>query len=218
MDESEYGAEYESISSVHSPPDVDFLFDSGSQAMDLHSLHPSQTQRLKAWQLFKENVCPVATVLHIPSIEPALLEGMRTMRDVSKPLEALMFVVYYGTATSISADECHDVFGEEQSVVLNRFRSGLHQAFGRARLLQTDDILVLGAFVMFVVLLRHHDPRLSWNLTGLAVRLLQSLGLHRDGSSLNLSKFDAEMRRRLWWSICLLDTPASEDRSCTPNM
>ncbi|KAH8753301.1 hypothetical protein F5883DRAFT_380150, partial [Diaporthe sp. PMI_573] len=62
------------------------------------------------------------------------------------------------------------------------------------------------------------DPTYSWNATDLAIRLAQALGMHRDGSALGLSPFDAEIRRRLWWGICILDTPASEDHSCSPGL
>lgn len=34
----------------------------------------------------------------------------------------------------------------------------------------------------------------------------QKIGLHRDGESLGLPPFEAEMRRRVWWQIIMLDT------------
>lgn len=37
------------------------------------------------------------------------------------------------------------------------------------------------------------------------------MGLHRDGSVFNLSPFETEMRRRIWWHLCLLDWRISED-------
>lgn len=37
------------------------------------------------------------------------------------------------------------------------------------------------------------------------------MGLHRDGSVFNLTPFEMEMRRRMWWHICLLDWRISED-------
>jgi len=57
-----------------------------------------------------------------------------------------------------------------------------------------------------------------WSLTGLALRLAQSLGVHRDGSRLGLTPFDTEMRRRLWWQICILDLRASEDYGSDPSI
>jgi hypothetical protein len=41
--------------------------------------------------------------------------------------------------------------------------------------------------------------------------MAQSLGIHKDGSAFQLSPFDCELRRRLWWQISILDIRAAED-------
>ena len=53
-------------------------------------------------------------------------------------------------------------------------------------------------------------------LNGMAIRLAQSIGLHRDGASLQLSLFETEMRLRLWWHLCVLDSRAPEDQGFQP--
>ena len=50
------------------------------------------------------------------------------------------------------------------------------------------------------------------------MRIAQSLGLHRDGTKFGLSPFDTEMRRRLWWQVCILDVRASEDHGSDPSI
>ena len=57
---------------------------------------------------------------------------------------------------------------------------------------------------------RVDDSRYIWTLIGLVSRIAQSLGLHRDGTLFSLPPFETEMRRRLWWQICLLDGRAGE--------
>jgi hypothetical protein len=42
------------------------------------------------------------------------------------------------------------------------------------------------------------------------------IGLHRDGTNLGLCPFDTEMRRRIWWQICVLDIRAAEDHGSDP--
>ena len=48
-------------------------------------------------------------------------------------------------------------------------------------------------------------------MNGLAIRIAQSLGLHRDGERLGLSPFQSEIRRRLWWHLLSRDSRAGED-------
>ena len=40
---------------------------------------------------------------------------------------------------------------------------------------------------------------------GLALRVAQSMGLHRDGSLYGIDPVEAEVRRRVWWHILHLD-------------
>lgn len=74
--------------------------------------------------------------------------------------------------------------------------------------------MLVQAFVIFLFLVRRHDsPRFVWMMVGIAIRMAQSLGLHRDGSHFkSLTPYDVEIRRRVWWTICMLDVRASEDQ------
>ena len=100
----------------------------------------------------------------------------------------------------------------EKEYLLRRYRFAVEQALAKARFLDTAEIVTLQAFVLFLVCVRSHDDtRFVWTLTGLAIRLAQALGLHRDGTKFGISPFNTEMRRRLWWQICILDVRASED-------
>lgn len=58
--------------------------------------------------------------------------------------------------------------------------------------------------------------RLMWTLTSLAVRIAEAIGLHHDSNTSSFRPFEIEMRRRLWWQICDLDSHASDDRASNP--
>ena len=62
----------------------------------------------------------------------------------------------------------------------------------------------------------HVNNRSSWTYIGLLVRLAHGLGIHRDADGSAFNAFEAEMRRRLWWQILVLDMRASEDRGSEP--
>ena len=105
-------------------------------------------------------------------------------------------------------------FGVDKPVLISQYRFALEQALAKAGFLTTNDIVVLQAFVLFLVLVRRHDDtRFAWTLTGLAIRIGSSLGLHRDGSAFpGLTPFEIEMRRRLFWAIIVLDLRSAEDQ------
>ena len=47
-------------------------------------------------------------------------------------------------------------------------------------------------------------------MLGVAMRIAQRMGLHNESSYAKCSAFEAEMRRRLWWSLVLFDTRICE--------
>lgn len=55
-------------------------------------------------------------------------------------------------------------------------------------------------------------------LSGIAIRLGRKMGLHRDGSSLGLSPFETEMRRRLWWHLVHVDFRTADVLGTRPSM
>ena len=196
-----------------------WVFGFSSQNVDLISLHPLPGQIHSYWQTYKENVDPLVKVLHIPTIEPTVLSAASHLSNLSKGFEALLFAIYYGATTSLPPEDCIMKFGEEKQVLLARYRFAIEQALARANFLTTEEIIVLQAFVIFLICLRrNNDARVIWTLTGLVVRIAQTIGVHRDGIHFGLAPFEIEMRRRLWWQVCILDTRASEDHGCDPTI
>jgi len=105
-------------------------------------------------------------------------------------------------------------FGTEKSVLLQQYRFALEQALAKANFIISPDLTSAQAFLLFLVLVRRHDDtRFTWTLTGLMIRMSQALGLHRDGTHFpNLSLFEIEMRRRLFWAVAVLDLRSAEDQ------
>jgi Fungal specific transcription factor domain len=196
-----------------------FIFGLSSQNVDMYSLHPPKEHVPIYWQLYRENVDPLVKIIHVPTMTPEILEAAQHLDSISKGMEALLMVIYYSAATSLWDDECREKFGENKDDLLARYRFGVEQALARADFLETDEVVVLQAFVIFLICLRRNDDaRIIWTLTGLVVRMAQTLGIHRDGSHYNLTPFQIEMRRRLWWQICILDARASEDHGSDPTI
>lgn len=196
-----------------------FVFGFSSQSASLLSLHSTPKHIGMYWEVYKDRVDPLVKVLHIPSVEPNILNAAVNLAHVSKAFETLLFSIYYGAVTSLSDTDCRAKFGEGKDTLLNRYRFAVEQALARANFLTTQEIVVLQAFVIFLICLRRNsDARAIWTLTGIALRIAQTLGLHRDGSHFRLSPFEIEMRRRLWWQVGILDTRASEDHGCDPSI
>lgn len=105
-------------------------------------------------------------------------------------------------------------FGTTKTDLNLKYRLGLEHALAKADFLNVPDIVLVQAFAIFLLLVRRHDnPRFVWMMTGLVIRMGQALGLHRDGVHFeHLTPYEIEIRRRVWWTLCMLDVRASEDQ------
>lgn len=90
----------------------------------------------------------------------------------------------------------------------------MEYALAKADFLHVSDIVLVQALCNFLLVGRRHDsPSFIWMMTGLAIRMGQALGLQRDGSHFeHLTPYEIEIRRRVWWILCILDVRSSEDQ------
>jgi hypothetical protein len=103
-------------------------------------------------------------------------------------------------------------FDTDKDQLVARYRLGAEQALEQTDFLNNPDITALQALTIYLGVLQHTgETRAAWFLVGVLVRVAVSLKLHRDGSHFaNFTPFEIEVRRRLWWQICFIDSQ-SED-------
>lgn len=196
-----------------------FLFGFSSTIVSLREFHPPPTQIALYWREFTENVDPLIKIFHRPTLEKLVAEASRGLDHISKATEAMMFTIYFAVITSMTDANCINVLGVEKQGTLEKYRFAVEQAMARAGFLCTQELVVLQSFTLFLTCVRRlDDSRYVWTLTGLLIRIAQSLGLHRDGQQFGLPPFETEMRRRLWWMICSLDVRSSEDHGSDPSI
>ncbi|KAK4129768.1 hypothetical protein N657DRAFT_560927 [Parathielavia appendiculata] len=191
-----------------------FILGYRSADVDLKPLHPLPSQIPFIWQVYTENVDPILKVVHVPTMSKLIKDVRHNLDSLTPSTEALMFAIYYAATTSLDEDEVKLNFGTEKSVLMQKYRFATEQALAKAEFLTKPDFTVLQALMLFLVLVRRHDDTIfAWTLTGLLIRLSQVLGLHRDGTHFpNLTPFEIEMRRRLFWAVCVLDLRSAEDQ------
>jgi hypothetical protein len=72
---------------------------------------------------------------------------------------------------------------------------------------EASSIHNLEATVLLILYhLRSESRNGLWHLTGLAIRTVTDIGLHREASTHSLPPFEAQLRRRLFWSVYALET------------
>lgn len=109
-------------------------------------------------------------------------------------------------------------FSVSKGALLSRMRVLVEQALVAARFATTVDLTVFQALMFFVLVLRKTgEARSAGSLVGLIVHLAQCLRLHKDGAGIyDLTPFQTEMRRRLFWCVIVLDQRSAEDLGTDP--
>ncbi|KAJ5804975.1 fungal-specific transcription factor domain-containing protein [Penicillium riverlandense] len=176
------------------------------------NLYPDPQLALRLWRAFIENVDPVVKILHIPTTQSSMVALVADPSRTTSSFSALAFAIYFAATTSLNEDEISRISSNSRSELLEEFKNGLNKIIIELNLFNEPDVTTVEAVAIFATCLRVHDPgRGVWILIGTAIRLAQSIGIHRDGAALGLSPFETERRLRLWWHLNLLDHRAPED-------
>ncbi|KAH3375973.1 Transcription factor vrtR1 [Aspergillus fumigatus] len=154
----------------------------------LSDQHPSYEEATVLWNTYVQNVEPLC-----------------------KSVECLLFAIYYIAVFFMSDADCLQQFNQTKTQKMSRYRTAVCQALVNASWLKTTAMPVLQAYTLFLIAMRTQvDSHTFWILTGVAIRLAQRMGLHRDGESLGLPPFEVQMRRRLFWQLLPLDGYAGQ--------
>ncbi|KAL4874349.1 hypothetical protein BJY04DRAFT_225106 [Aspergillus karnatakaensis] len=175
-------------------------------AHSLRVYHPPAPQAAALYEVFKTNVSPMVRMFHTPTLDRIFWDAAAAMGDVDKNVEALLFAIYYSAVMSLRPEQCLSLLGVSRAWALETYRFSVEQAMARADLLNTHNLVLVQAAVLFLNALHNEDDsRTVWSLTALLYHIAQAMGLHRDGEAFGLRPLETEMRRRAWWSICLMD-------------
>lgn len=179
--------------------------------LDLIQYHPTHEEAMMLWQTHIENVEPICKVLHIPSASEMVKTASQQPAMASKAEECLLFAIYHFAVFSMTEEDCVNSLGHSRTTLMRRYHFAIRQALVNASFLKTTETSIMQAFVLFLLPCRYfYDPHTYWILTGVAIRIAQRMGLHRDGEKLGLPPFDVQMRRRLFYQLLPLDGIASQ--------
>ncbi|OTB18024.1 hypothetical protein K445DRAFT_315779 [Daldinia sp. EC12] len=178
---------------------------------DLSTMHPEHVQIFRLWQIYLDNVDPLLKITHTPTLQARLIDAASHITKIDPTLEALIFSIYCMSVSSLTNDECLTFFMESRDNLLVRYQLGCRQALQNCRFLQTTDRDCLTALFLYLISVKPKvDPRSLSSMLGIAVRIARRMGIHNESPCAKFTALEAEMRRRLWWSLIIFDNRISE--------
>jgi hypothetical protein len=131
--------------------DSSFLFGGGKSHQSLTHFHPNTIQIFQLWNTFLDGVNPLTKTIHVPTLQQQILNAASDLSSLSREMEALMFSIYSSALLCMQVDEVQKYFKESKSTLLARYRQCAQQALVNAGVLGTSELMVLQAFVLFIV-------------------------------------------------------------------
>ncbi|KAJ5348522.1 uncharacterized protein N7506_001775 [Penicillium brevicompactum] len=163
------------------------------------------------WAIYQNNVAHLIAVPHLPTTAK-IFDDASKGSSVDPASEALLFSVCYAAVVSMNPAQLQSAQGLEYQATMRAYGRAVDQALNRADFVNSPGIFALQAAVLYLLCARvHGNTRLVWARSAMVIRLAQAQGFHRDGSKAGLSQFETEIRRRLWWHVCIMDMLCSED-------
>ena len=130
----------------------------------------------------------------------------------------LLYAIWYAGSVSISIRGLKEWFPNTKRASLS---AGFHDQITRclisANFPRIASIPSLAAFLtLAIIIAKEEEPLTSSLFVGMALRVAQMLGLHREPTLFNFEPWEVEARRRLWWHVVMSDTMVSVSSGLPP--
>lgn len=125
--------------------------------------------------------------------------------------EYFIFAIYALALLSLKDETVLLHVSEDRRTLLARYKSIIEEGLSRFKVTTSHSLSVLRLFLIYITILFWTGEMLqASSLLGLAVRIAQRMGYHKDPADFKIPPWDQEIRRRVWHHIILLDTWSAE--------
>lgn len=169
-------------------------------------LLPDPIHIFRLWQIYLDRVNPLNKVIHVPTVQPYIVEITTNLGGVPMDYQALIFSILSLATLSLEEDEAVQILGMAREKALQTFNAGAKAALIRFNFLKNYNMVSLQALMIYLFSLESRvDTHSAWVMSATAVRLAQKMGYHHDGEKLGMTPYETEMRRRIWWQLFVHD-------------
>lgn len=98
-----------------------------------------------------QNVDPLIRVLHKPTIEQNITDLSLWEGSLGSETRVLLLAICYSAVSSLSSSQARVEFAFDVQSYITSFRTAVEKALTDAQVLQTHDLRVLQAFIIYLV-------------------------------------------------------------------
>ena len=191
-------------------PGAGFVFGAVGNRTNLMDFLPAKIAADTLLERYIQAVHPLCRTVHWPSF---MIQYENFWTNISLGIEpaasvqALVFSILFAAVASMDDMAVVSAFSRPKRAVLTNFQTGTEVALSKSHFLRSTKLEVMQAFVTYLIpMCRGELSRAHSVLVGMAVRLGEQMGLHRDPKeNYNATSVDTHVRRMIWYQLCMLD-------------
>ena len=204
-------------------PGSGFMFGDVGSKRSLLNFLPAKAAADMLVRKYFDNVHTIARVVHWPSFQ---LQYDNFWTSVLAGLEppawqqAIVLSILFSAVVSMPGQEVTGIFARPKSTILANFLTGTEVALSKAQFLRATKLETLQALVVYLIpMCRDQLSRAHSVIVGMAIRLAECMGLHRDPAEVyELSPVECHVRRIIWFQLCFLDLRTCESQGPRPGI
>lgn len=139
---------------------------------------PDPVHIFRLWQLYLDRVNPLTKIIHVPTLQPVVVEVATNPQNVPVKMHGLMFAIYAMAVVSLTESECQQILGQSIDAAHAKFSLGFKSSMSRANFLRSYDLNTVKALSIYLVS-RLDPPFASLNYSSTLFPLLFFLALER---------------------------------------
>lgn len=176
---------------------------------------PTKRQSHILYQGFMSGIHAISPVVHPPTILK-LYNAFWNWYDYSSysgescpdpSFIPLLYAIWYGGSITVSIRIIKAEFNiASRSTLSKTFHEEVTRWLTKISFPRSPSLQGLAAYLLVqTILSKEEEPLTSSLFVSLAMRVAQTMGLHRDPAKFGIQPYEAEYRRRIWWHIVHMD-------------
>lgn len=138
-------------SEAPTPEDATDLLLGDYASMSIDDAYPEPVHVFRLWQIFLERVNPLCKIIHVPSVQPYVVEVASGNWNVPANYQPLLFSIFSIAVFALSDSESRQMLGLPRETALKKFTSGVRAALMKVNFMKTYDLLILQSLAFYQV-------------------------------------------------------------------
>lgn len=143
--------------SVLSPEDAspedqtDLLLSSDMARTSIEDVLPEPVHIYRLWQVYLDRVNPLTKIIHVPTIQPYIVEMASNPNAVAQDYQALLYAIFSMATVALTQLECMQLLGVSKEKALMDFNGATKATLARLNYLKNYSMPALQALALFMV-------------------------------------------------------------------